>query len=189
TSAPAARDEALAAQLASVGALGRAMHRAGELVGVRAGFWIDGVCGDPPHIARDLASHGAHRELLLRTARALGRASAFESESFSTPRAGHAELAALGVHGLVALVDDAESAGRGCSLAGIDAVGPPLVATARALEERLARIERYASSAAATTASDPVERRAASLPTPAARDATGGESAPAAGTAARDGGS
>jgi len=144
----------------------RAMHAAGELAGVRAGVYLDGVCGEPPRIVRDLSSHRVHRELVWRKAREIGFGSAFDRDSFDAPLAGKQEFAALGVRGLVALVDaeEAGSNGAGCSLAGVEPVGETVVASLLAIEEQLARIDVHAAAAAATTTRDPRERRAASLP-------------------------
>lgn len=142
-------------------AFGERLAREGQLEKIRLAVFFDQVADADLTIVRDLRSHRGYREAFWDAATRLGHADAFpRSVGYGTPSGSHQALRSLGVRPVVAIVDDRfggptppglyahskQDDLAHCSAASLGAVGEVTLEAVARLEERLARIDRFASS-------------------------------------------
>lgn len=136
--------------------LARSWAEEGRLDDIRLLVAVNRVCGTPLEIARDLGSHRNHRDQIFRTARALGRGSAFPTDRpFASVLSSHVAFRKAGVRTVVAIEGferEAPAAGEGeaevepqvCNPTSVDTAGLVLVEGLERIGERLAKIDRFA---------------------------------------------
>ena len=136
--------------------LARTWADEGRLDDIRLLVAVNRVCGTPLEIARDLGSHRNHRDQLFRTARALGRGSAFPTDRpFARVMSSHVAFQRAGVRAVVAIEGmepEAPAAVPGepeverplCNPTSVDTAGLVLMEGLDRVGERLAKIDRFA---------------------------------------------
>jgi hypothetical protein len=161
--APLAPDSVSVADPSHFGslALAKRIREKGMLAGIRLALVLNRVCDADLRVARDLHSHRIYREEFWRAASRLGHSDAFPPDgSFESPEASHHELAAAGLHRVVALVDSSfggnEPPGlyagtedddlEHCSADSLEAVGKVALEALDKISQRLAKIDRFAES-------------------------------------------
>lgn len=141
----------------------------GRLDGIRLLVSFNRVCDADLQIARDLRSHRTHREEFWRSARRLGRASAFPPDApFESVDSSHTAFERSGLRRVVAIEDDAFGgdeppglhAGEGdsiehCSAASLEAVGVVALEALETIARRLAKIDRFARAPTAEPELEP----------------------------------
>ena len=164
----------------------------GKIEQIRMAVFFDQVADAELTIVRDLRSHRSYREAFFDAAERLGHRDAFpRSTGYGSPGGGHEAFLSRGVRPVVAIVDDRFGGptppGRHahsvrddlqhCSAASLGVVGGVTVEALSIVEERLARIDRFASR---PLAGDPAVGSLllpapASAPMPDAADSDGSE--------------
>ena len=153
----------------------------GSLDGIRLLVVFNRVCDADLEIARDLASHRAHREEFWKSARRLGRSDVFvPTHAFETVTSSHTAFRAAGLRPVVAIEDTvfggdeapglyAENEGdvpAHCAPESLTTVGVVALETVDAIGRRLAKIDRFTRVPTAASADEAAQTSPEPEPAP-----------------------